>query len=467
VEYCQEDVADFICNSTGDPCDVALICDEVNDVCDVSDVSLIISDNSGTPGTIDIALDNSLDFVGEVHLDICDVDQRIWLLIDTVSCGTTVRSSAFSCAITDLGAGCVQVDLTTISGVIDPGTGAIAQLTYTLDATAPPGESADLNPENVDIRDDSAIPLAVTPVPGSILVPVPSHFSPVAITSTWMDLWGTFMISDIDAEVGDEVGVFVGNDCFGAYEVDTPGFYGFLHVYGDDPITPAKDGADPGDLLTIKIWDSNEEGEHILSTSEYTGPDPLTWTDGASEQVDINAEDHFTPVAQTATWMDLWGTFTIDGFDAKVGDEVGVFVGNDCFGAYKVDTSGFYGFLPVYGNDPVTPAKDGADPGDLLTIKIWDSNEGVEYTLTTADYTGPDPLTWTDGIVEQVDIHATDILASWYNNLYPVNEYICRVEPPDSSDGQSSTDLSSPSSAITMHRAQELVLLETSFEGGS
>jgi hypothetical protein len=115
---------------------------------------------------------------------------------------------------------------------------------------------------------------------------------------------------------------------------------------------------------------------------------------------------HFTPVAQTATWMDLWDTFTINDIDAEVGDEVGVFVDDDCFGAYKVDDPGWYGFLPVYGDDPNTPEKDGADPGDLLTIKIWDSSEGVERTLSTDEYTGSDPLTWTDGITVQVDIAA-------------------------------------------------------------
>jgi len=115
---------------------------------------------------------------------------------------------------------------------------------------------------------------------------------------------------------------------------------------------------------------------------------------------------HFSPVAQTTTWMDLWGTFTIDGISVELGDEVGVFVNDDCFGAYTVDTSGYYGFLPVYGDDSVTPEKDGADPGDLLTIKIWDSSAGVEYTLSTDEYTGPDPLTWTNGTTERVNIAA-------------------------------------------------------------
>ena len=79
VEYCQEDVSDFICNSTGDPCDVALTCDEASDVCDVSDVTVIVADAFGYSGTIDLELNNFLDSVREVHVDICDRDQRSWL----------------------------------------------------------------------------------------------------------------------------------------------------------------------------------------------------------------------------------------------------------------------------------------------------------------------------------------------------------------------------------------------------
>ena len=74
LEYCQEDAADFICSSTGDPCDTALLCDDVGDVCDVSDVTLIVTDTYGYSGTIPIELDNPLDSISEVHLDLCDID---------------------------------------------------------------------------------------------------------------------------------------------------------------------------------------------------------------------------------------------------------------------------------------------------------------------------------------------------------------------------------------------------------
>jgi len=170
VEYCGEDIADYICSSTGDPCDLALTCDDLNDVCDVSDVTLIIVDSFGYSGTIDIQLDNPLDYVSEVHLDVCDMDLRSWLHIDTESCSVTTRTSDFSCAISDLGGGCVRIDLTTtVSGLIDPsitGPEAIAQLNYTIDANASLVDYADLEPQNIDIQDDTPVSLSVTPVPG-------------------------------------------------------------------------------------------------------------------------------------------------------------------------------------------------------------------------------------------------------------------------------------------------------------
>ena len=93
------------------------------------------------------------------------------LTIDANSCSTTTRSTDFTCTITDLGNGCVGIDITTVTlGTIAPGTGPIAQINYTIDATAPLTDYADLNLENIDIKDDSVIPVSVsvTPKPGSV-----------------------------------------------------------------------------------------------------------------------------------------------------------------------------------------------------------------------------------------------------------------------------------------------------------
>jgi hypothetical protein len=59
----------------------------------------------------------------------------------------------------------------TVSGVIDPGTGAVAVLNYTIDATAPLTDYADLKPQNHSVLDDTIptpVSLSVTPIPGRV-----------------------------------------------------------------------------------------------------------------------------------------------------------------------------------------------------------------------------------------------------------------------------------------------------------
>jgi hypothetical protein len=169
VEFCDE--ATGSCYSTNDPCaPFDLNCDEVSDVCEDSVVTLLIADAYGYSGTIAIELENDFDVVvSEVHLDVCDVDRPPWLHIDMTTCSTTTRSSDFSCAISDLGDGCASVAITTsVLGEIEPGTGAIAQLQYALDVTAPLGKYADINPENIAIQDDTQEFLPVTSKPGLV-----------------------------------------------------------------------------------------------------------------------------------------------------------------------------------------------------------------------------------------------------------------------------------------------------------
>jgi hypothetical protein len=61
------------------------------------------------------------------------------------------------------------VDITSsVLGVINPGTGAIAELSYTIDPSTTPGDYADVTPENGDVRDDISLSLAVTPQSGKV-----------------------------------------------------------------------------------------------------------------------------------------------------------------------------------------------------------------------------------------------------------------------------------------------------------
>ena len=171
VEYCEEDIGSYICSSTGDACGERS-CNELDDSCDDSDVTLIIADAYGYSGDIDIKLKNCCNLIQAVHVDICDVDHRIWLHISAESCSTTSRTYGFSCTLSDLGNNCVRIDLTSSgSAAITPGTGAIAQIEYTLDTNAPIGEYADLEPKNINVVEkDTLESLLVTPIPGKIQV---------------------------------------------------------------------------------------------------------------------------------------------------------------------------------------------------------------------------------------------------------------------------------------------------------
>lgn len=125
----------------------------------------------------------------------------------------------------------------------------------------------------------------------------PAHFLGVTPTQQWVDFYGTLLIGDIEAELGDEVGVFDQDGVLcGAFALSTTGMYGFLHVYRDDNATPSVDeGARPGDVLVFKVWDSSEQTE---TTCDTLGPDPPVWTaNGDHWNVDLRCAGPAPPSA--------------------------------------------------------------------------------------------------------------------------------------------------------------------------
>jgi hypothetical protein len=94
---------------------------------------------------------------------------------------------------------------------------------------------------------------------------------------------------------------------------------------------------------------------------------------------------HYSRPAPQPTWVDLYGYLRVCGVSAEVGDEVAVFdpQGVLC-GQFSVDTTGYYGFLHVYGDNPDTPQDEGAGPGDTLTVKVWQAERGRDYTAVAA-----------------------------------------------------------------------------------
>jgi len=100
----------------------------------------------------------------------------------------------------------------------------------------------------------------------------------VSPTPTSVDLYG--MALGLPLNPGDTVSVVTeGGVLCGFFQVTKPGFYGLLHVYGDDPTTPEQDGALPGERLILKV-----NGARV--TPQGTAP---VWTrDGDRLQVNFS-----------------------------------------------------------------------------------------------------------------------------------------------------------------------------------
>ena len=104
-------------------------------------------------------------------------------------------------------------------------------------------------------------------------------------------------------------------------------------------------------------------------------------------------EPHATP-----WWVDFLGErSTLDGQPLPVGavvrayDPTGVLAGRT-----EVTLAGWYGLMPVYGDDLQSSEDEGAEEGDSIQFTI-DGHPAIPM--------GPDPAVWS-GLVRQVDLKA-------------------------------------------------------------
>ena len=72
-------------------------------------------------------------------------------------------------------------------------------------------------------------------------------------------------------------------------------------------------------------------------------------------------------------------------FDAKIGgvilganDEIAIFDGDVCCGVGKL-SGGFTAFFPIQAEKADGDPNTGYTVGNIISAKIWDSSEGVEY----------------------------------------------------------------------------------------
>jgi hypothetical protein len=92
-----------------------------------------------------------------------------------------------------------------------------------------------------------------------------------------------------------------------------------------------------------------------------------------------------TPTNLFTSFYDSSSTYNgeplVVGSVIKAYDQSGVLCGMD-----TVHTAGSYGFMPVYGDDPLSPEDEGADDGELIDFEI----NGRAATVVSGDNTFTD-----------------------------------------------------------------------------
>ena len=182
-------------------------------------------------------------------------------------------------------------------------------------------------------------------------------FSP---TTEWTDFYGVATLSGFSAPRNASVIAYdPDGNVAGAFVVHTQPYYGFLHVYLDDPNTPGDEGIEDGDEVRFTI-----DGR-LATPSEST-----VWNAGVdANEVNLNVE---MPYVATDEWADFWGTLTIDGAPAPAGTILAAY---DADGIYSgdviLDEAGQFGFLHAYGDDATTVVDEGAEIGDAITFKAF------------------------------------------------------------------------------------------------
>ena len=78
---------------------------------------------------------------------------------------------------------------------------------------------------------------------------------------------------DIELETGDELGVFIHNECLGSGVITDPRAPVVVFLTTDDPTTEHIDGGQPGDVLQFKLLHLG--GEYELQSQEQVGYEPL------------------------------------------------------------------------------------------------------------------------------------------------------------------------------------------------
>ncbi|MBN1990680.1 MAG: tandem-95 repeat protein [Bacteroidales bacterium] len=122
-------------------------------------------------------------------------------------------------------------------------------------------------------------------------------------------------INDVFISVGDEIGVFDGDNCVG-YAIRPISITGFIEVRVsmDDPLTTGViDGYTPGNPITFRIWDQSAGVELMPQVNVTSGSS--TFVEGGTAMVELTYVQNRVPVANAGTDLVIaeGASFTVSG----------------------------------------------------------------------------------------------------------------------------------------------------------
>jgi hypothetical protein len=176
------------------------------------------------------------------------------------------------------------------------------------------------------------------------------------------------------------------------------GYYSVVNGFNNGALTYV-----PGSQFNDLVNMSNGFGFWIKTTQpcilSYLGGSQMDLIKGDKSPL-FASEEGAQGVTPTAWWTDYYGKIMINGQMLIVGEKIEAYDPNGAIcGEFVIRNSGVYGFMHVYGDDPLTPNIDeGAKAGDVISFKYKGTLIGKTST-TSSNWTG-------DRSIVEFDINA-------------------------------------------------------------
>jgi len=204
-----------------------------------------------------------------------------------------------------------------------------------------------------------------------------------------------FSLFNSEIEFGDYIGAFYVDESTG--ELKCGGYMVWeesqvvIPVWGDDPDTPEKDGFYENELIILAVYNNSENREYFgksIYFENFPNSEYFT-TNGFSSLKEFNGlQSPDWQVGNTGVNHSILLTefHPYIGEDPLVyGDFIGIFFIDDndelrCGG--KTMWTGTINGISAWGDDPLTPEKEGFYQGDDFIWRVWKSTEQESFSTT-------------------------------------------------------------------------------------